>query len=652
MRQLSPSAGLVSLLFVVEIARPSLAQITPAADGTGTLVNLVGGQFTITGGTTSGTNLFHSFQQFGLTATQTANFSVSPAIQTILGRVTGGDASIINGGIQVTGSNANLYLMNPAGIVFGSNASLNVPATFTATTANGIGFSGGWFSASGSNNYATLTGEPQQLAFTMDQPGAIVNHAPLTLGFSQNLVLAGGTVANPGAIGDIGTRSGSGKVLLTAVPGSRLVRINLTDSPLSLEIEPTTGVASLPNAWALPILSLPNLLTGGGAGNANGLTVDGSGQVMLTGSGASITPGDVVTQDLVANGVTLAAAGSVKTGHILTSNDFVSGVRISATTGDVIVNSIDSGTLGIDIFAAGQFQARGTVAFPGYSTGMDRYIDFDSQLLPFLVSKTGATAAELEAVIRASSPFAVRVQSQVPVSVRSIVGEIRIRFGGGTGSPITLSDGVTLQGESPFVLGPRVTAGSGDRYLPFDPTDNFATFATSPFSLRINETYGLATLPVATSGTVGAITRTVITDGSFVVSIQDRVFNPVVPGGGGGTPGGGGSTPGGSPGSSPGGETPSGRPGTGIETSAAQTIERQLTQGARPNPCETPGSTGGRTRSPQIPLEQLNQSLTATTATPCANPDDSEILKILEGGPTSERLHRLLLWSNQMLQPR
>ncbi len=635
MRPLFSSARFVSLLAMVAIAQPGLAQITPAADGTGTLVNLVGGQFTITGGTTSSTNLFHSFQQFGLTATQTANFSVNPAIQTILGRVTGGDASVINGLIQITGSNANLYLMNPAGIVFGSSASLNVPATFTATTANGIGFSGGWFSASGSNNYPALTGAPQQLAFTMEQPAAIVNHASLTLGVDQKLVLVGGTVANPGAIGDFGMRFGSGKVLLTAIPGSRLVRVNLTDSPLSLEIEPTTGATSLPNAWELPILSLPTLLTGGGAGNANGLTVDGSGQVALTGSGVSITPGDIVTQDLVANGVTLAAAGSVKTGHILTSNDFISGVRISATTGDVIVNSIDSGTLGIDIFAAGQFQARGTVTFSGYSTGMNRYIDFDPQLLPFLVSKTGATAAELEAVIRASNPFAVRVKSEVPVSVRSVVGEIRIRFGGGTGSPITLSDGVTLQGESPFVLGPRVTASSGDRYLPFDPTDTFATFATTPFSLRIHETYGLATLTVAGSGTVGAISRTVVTDGSFVVSIQDRVFNPVIPGVGGRTPGGGGSNPSGSPG----GETPSGRSGSGIETSAAQTIERQLTQGDRPTPCETTGSTGGRTRSPQIPLEQLNQPLTATTATPCANPDDSEILKILEISPPLQQLH-------------
>uniref|UniRef100_A0ACD5GZT2 Filamentous hemagglutinin N-terminal domain-containing protein n=1 Tax=Desertifilum tharense IPPAS B-1220 TaxID=1781255 RepID=A0ACD5GZT2_9CYAN len=66
-----------------------------------------------------GTNLFHSFEQFGLSEGQIANFLSSPQIQNILGRVIGGDASIINGLIQVSGGNSNLFLINPAGILFG-----------------------------------------------------------------------------------------------------------------------------------------------------------------------------------------------------------------------------------------------------------------------------------------------------------------------------------------------------------------------------------------------------------------------------------------------------------------------------------------------------------------------------------------------------
>lgn len=98
--------------------------------------------------------------KFGLTSNQIANFLSNPQIKNILGRVNGGEASIINGLIQVTGGNSNLFLMNPAGIVFGENARLNVAGDFTVTTANGIGFGSNWFSAIGTNNYAELVNTP------------------------------------------------------------------------------------------------------------------------------------------------------------------------------------------------------------------------------------------------------------------------------------------------------------------------------------------------------------------------------------------------------------------------------------------------------------------------------------------------------------
>ncbi|HEY9805027.1 MAG TPA: filamentous hemagglutinin N-terminal domain-containing protein, partial [Candidatus Obscuribacterales bacterium] len=139
--------------------------IIPAADGVGTNVIPNGDRYDITGGQRSGdgSNLFHSFSQFGLSPAQIANFLATPDIQNILARVVGGDASWIQGLIQVSGSNANLYLLNPSGIIFGSNARLNLPAAFTATTANGIGFGDQWFSATGTNNYGALVGNPTSL---------------------------------------------------------------------------------------------------------------------------------------------------------------------------------------------------------------------------------------------------------------------------------------------------------------------------------------------------------------------------------------------------------------------------------------------------------------------------------------------------------
>jgi filamentous hemagglutinin family protein len=145
--------------------QPLLAQsITSGGDGT--IVTPAGQTYNITGGTQSSdnANLFHTFQDFGLDAGETAQFIADPNLMNILGRVVGGDASVINGLIQISGGNPNLFLLNPAGIIFGPGAYLNVPGDFTATTATGIGFGGDrWFNAFGSNDYLNLTGTPVKI---------------------------------------------------------------------------------------------------------------------------------------------------------------------------------------------------------------------------------------------------------------------------------------------------------------------------------------------------------------------------------------------------------------------------------------------------------------------------------------------------------
>ena len=189
-------------LLVVGAERGKAQSITPANDGTGTTVTPSGDQYDITGGMLSGDgdNLFHSFEQFGLNAGEIANFLADPAIQNILSRINGGDASIINGLIQVSGANANLFLINPAGILFGPDAALNVPAAFTAATATGIGFDNSWFSAFGANDYAALVGRPNAFAFTSLQPGVILNAGDLAVYPGQQLTLLGGSVINTGSL--------------------------------------------------------------------------------------------------------------------------------------------------------------------------------------------------------------------------------------------------------------------------------------------------------------------------------------------------------------------------------------------------------------------------------------------------------------------
>ncbi|MEB3336632.1 MAG: filamentous hemagglutinin N-terminal domain-containing protein, partial [Leptolyngbyaceae bacterium] len=264
---------------------PALAQsITPALDGTGTLVTPDGDRLDISGGSLSGdgANLFHSFQQFGLTQGQVANFLATPQLQNILGRVVGGEPSVINGLIQVTGGSANLYLMNPVGILFGPTASLNVPASFTATTANGIGVGTDWFRGIGANYYSTLVGSPNGFASTTGQLGSLVNAGNLAVSPGQSLRLLGGTVVNTGTL----TAPG-GTITIAAVPQEQLVRITQSGSLLSLDLPLDTQTQLTANTVPLTPVSLPALLTGGNLTGATSLTVE-NGVVKLTSSGSAI----------------------------------------------------------------------------------------------------------------------------------------------------------------------------------------------------------------------------------------------------------------------------------------------------------------------------------------------------------------------------
>ncbi|WP_448562278.1 CHAT domain-containing protein [Trichothermofontia sp.] len=270
--------------------RLAMAQeIVPAKDSIGTQVDRSGDRFDIRGGQRSsdGANLFHSFERFGLTRTQIANFIADPKLRNILGRVVGNEVSFVDGVLQVTGGKANLFLMNPAGIILGPNARLDIPASFTATTANGIGFSlDRWFAAIGSTDYSRLTGSPAFFAFTTPEAGTVLNLGSLAVA-SGDLTLLGGTVATVPQLAPSG-----GKVTLAAVPGETLVRVRQEGTLLSLEFQPLAEFTAANNGRPLNLQSqlrsvptLPELLTGGQGGNATELLVNNNGIIELSGSG-------------------------------------------------------------------------------------------------------------------------------------------------------------------------------------------------------------------------------------------------------------------------------------------------------------------------------------------------------------------------------
>ncbi len=287
-----------SFVFLGLNINPIYAQIN-SDNTTNTIVNQNNNQFDITGGILSqdGTNLFHSFSQFGLTSNQIANFLANPNLHNILGRITGGDPSYINGLIQVTNGNSNLFLMNPAGIIFGNNTILNVPADFTATTATGIMFGDQYFKAIGDNNYANLIGNPTGFIFNTNNPGSIINTGDLTVNENNNLSLIGGTVISTGNL-----TANNGNINIVTVPESSKIILSQPGQILSLEINIPSS--ELGNSLNITPLDLPELLTGSqGIIETQGIEINSSENVALTSSGTIIETGDIVLNQANTNNI-------------------------------------------------------------------------------------------------------------------------------------------------------------------------------------------------------------------------------------------------------------------------------------------------------------------------------------------------------------
>ncbi len=141
------SQSVLGLVLLVAIGYPQGAIAQIASDGSLTTPTLVppsvnGKDFLINAGTRSGHNLFHSFSQFSVPTNGSAIFNNATDVHNIFSRVTGSQVSNIDGILKTQGS-ANLFFMNPNGIVFGPKAQLQLGGSFLGTTATGIKFADG-----------------------------------------------------------------------------------------------------------------------------------------------------------------------------------------------------------------------------------------------------------------------------------------------------------------------------------------------------------------------------------------------------------------------------------------------------------------------------------------------------------------------------
>lgn len=220
-------------------------------------------QYNITGGTrpNGGPNLFHSFGDFNVPANTIANFNNDSGLATsnILGRVTGGNPSSIFGTIQTTEfGHANLFLMNPSGIVFGPNASLNVGGSVVFTTANylrlaEIDGTAGIFHANLASSSLLTSAPVASFGFLGSNPAAItVRGSTLSVADKTGISLVGGNITiESGTLADGTVRTAklfapNGKIQLAITASSGEFDVMLKPLPNVDEISFTSfGSVSL-----------------------------------------------------------------------------------------------------------------------------------------------------------------------------------------------------------------------------------------------------------------------------------------------------------------------------------------------------------------------------------------------------------------------
>ena len=340
----------VTPLVLLSISQKAIAQIIP--DGSlGTessiVVPLDGLSDRIDGGAIRGGNLFHSFGEFNIDAGRGAFFSNPTAVENILTRVTGGNPSNIFGTLGVLGE-ANLFLVNPNGIVFGPNAQLDVGGSFLASTAEGLLFRDGYeFSATNPDAPPLLTvnvpiglqfganpGEIEVRGMGLNRPpvpemetlqesndrevnfqqSLLSNPNGLGLESGRTLALVGGEITLLGGL----LKAPAGRIELGSVAGETSLGLRATETGFALDY---AGVQNFQNIQ----------LSGEAAVFASG---EGAGEIHVQGRNVTLTEGSEIVTDTLRSeaGQTLTVQASEVLELSGQNSDGTSPTRLSANT--------------------------------------------------------------------------------------------------------------------------------------------------------------------------------------------------------------------------------------------------------------------------------------------------------------------------------
>jgi len=359
--------------FLLLFPFPAIAQIIPdnslGAESSQTVPDTINNlpSDRITGGATRGANLFHSLQQFNVGEGRGAYFANPNGIATIFTRVTGGNPSNILGVLGVQG-NANLFLLNPKGIVFGPNARLDLRGSFLASSADSVVFDNGYqFSSSNPQSVPLLNVNiPIGLNFR-ENPGKIINaSAAPALNLPQlppgippifnNIGLAvepGKTLALVG--GDIELNqatltASTGQILLGSVASPGMVGLGATPFGLNLNYDSISNFGNIE-------------ITNGSVINTSGL---GGGKVDIRGGNVNLnggriyalTLGNIDGRGIDINAQQFRAQGGAQISTLTAGGGAGGAINIRTT------DSVEMNGIGLPLYTvfAGKYLLSGSIA--------------------------------------------------------------------------------------------------------------------------------------------------------------------------------------------------------------------------------------------------------------------------------------------------
>lgn len=431
-----------------------------------TTVNSTDGRnFTITNGTAASSNLFHSFQEFSIPTRGSATFDLinTPNIRTIFNRVTGSNISNIDGLIQTVNQSqpVSLFLLNPNGIVFRSNAQLNVSGSFIGTTANTIHFEDGTRFNADQSPLLTMSA-PVGLQFGQSSSSITVQGTGHRL-TSQNPVFAPYRPTQPHdglaarSITLIGHSVSLNNAMLTApegrieVGGVQQGFVGVTPSGLNYDRVSSFGDVALTgrslidvngiNSGSVQVVGQNIAVTDGSAiwlqnrGTQTGgnINIAASESLTVTGTAPDLSTRSSIINEAVGfgtNGTTQISAPrlSVEAGGAISSRNYS-----RSTGGNLSINAARLNISGFSAIAPDVFSVLGTLTF---STGNAGDLNVSAQKISvesggYLGTTTIGTGRSGNAIVHAEDIF---VAGTTPMFIGSVIAANTAGLGGNGGN--------------------------------------------------------------------------------------------------------------------------------------------------------------------------------------------------------------------------